>query len=134
MATFASTPLTPSFARIAVAAANSAIAGRQLPTEMIQFEAEGVNWVGQRFEALSPVALIPNHRRSMITIRSGMSSQLRDSLLGGKLWHEPADLMGMLEGGLRPEKKNKSDEHALRSTIQFGKAFISDLNITEVRG
>ena len=109
------------------------LAGRELPTEMIEFEADGVKWVGQQFEALSPVALNPNHRRSVIAIRSGMSRQLHKSLLGRRVWHEPAHLMGMLEGGLKPLKKDKSDELALRCSIQFGNGFISDLSITELR-
>jgi hypothetical protein len=41
--------------------------------------------------------------------------------------------MGMLEGGLKPLKKDKSDELALRCSIQFGNGFISDLSITELR-
>jgi hypothetical protein len=107
------------------------LAGRGLPTDMIEFEAERANWVGLQFRASSPVALKANHQRSSIAIRSGMSSQLHDSLLTPCVWHEPGRLMGMLDGGLKPLKKDRSDERALRCSIQFGDAFIADFSITD---
>ena len=111
------------------------LAGRELPTDMIKFEVGDTDWIGQRFEALSPVALNPNHRRSKITIRSAMSARLRDSLLAHRVWREPEHLTtGMLERGLTPQKKETSDESALHCSIQFGDAFISDLSITDLRG
>lgn len=111
------------------------LAGRELPTDLIEFETGDVHWVGQQFDAVSPIALNPNHRRSRITIRSAMSARLHDSLLANPVWREPEHLTTrMLERGLTPHKTATSDESALHCSIQFGDAFISDLSITDLRG
>ena len=106
--------------------------GRELPPDMVKFEAEDKVWIGQQFEAVSPVALHPDHGRSLIKIRSGMSSQLHHSLLEPRVWNEPERVMEMLDTGMTPLKRDGSDKLVLRSSIQFGSGFISDLTITEL--
>lgn len=99
---------------------------------MVKFEAENNIWIGQQFEAVSPVALHPEHGRSLIRIRSGMSGELHHSLLEPVVWNKPKRVMEMLDGNLIPSKRDRSDKLALHSSIQFGSGFISDLSITEI--
>jgi hypothetical protein len=60
-----------------------------------------------------------------------MSGQLHHSLLEPRFWNEPERVMEMLDAGLTPSKRDSSDKLELRSSIQFGSGFISDLTITE---
>ena len=108
---------------------------QELPTEMIKFEADGAVWVGQRFQALAPIALMRDHRQSTIVIRSGMSPLIHDSLIVPRAWREHEDLVGAASPDLKlaPFKRTKIDEAGLRCSIQFGDAFISDLSITDSR-
>jgi hypothetical protein len=106
--------------------------GRELPPDMVKFEAEDKVWIGQQFEAVSPVALHPDHGRSLIKIRSGMSGQLHHSLLEPRVWNEPERVTEMLDTGMTPLKRAGADKLVLRSSIQFGSGFISDLTITEL--